>query len=595
MNFVKSHKYRNDIEGLRAIAVLSVIVFHFGYLRNGYLGVDIFFVISGYLITKIIFSESLENRFSITNFYIRRIRRIIPLVSFVSLISLIVGILVMLPDDLENLAQSIVATNFFNNNTLQVLTTKNYWDVVNEFKPLMHTWSLAVEEQYYLFYPFIFLVLVKNRTKWVLPLLIALTVISLTLYLLPFSDYYKFYLLPFRFFELSIGGLAAIVFKENLIKHKYSPMLLGLLILFLCANFSIFPASVLLLATVFVTALLLISANNQNMITSKLLANRVMVGIGKISFSLYMWHQVLLAYMRYSITVKPTPIELICIIGLIFILSVMTYYFIEQLFRNKNIVKTPLLLWSMGFVTILTTTISLFIYSNAGVIKDIPELNIKKTKVERNMHAKYNDKIRVFDQNFHVNDKTKILVIGNSFARDWANILLESNLKSSLEISYIENIDINKDLKKRSEAADVIFISDMFLSTIDKYKLDQAKTWCIGTKNFGISNGLSYNYRGINYYQQRTKMQDGILEANNLLKKEWGNQYIDLIGMVIDSNLTVPIFTPNHKYISQDCRHLTKSGAKLFADLIDRDPRFMSLLKHNKSSMKLTNKLKSIQ
>jgi peptidoglycan/LPS O-acetylase OafA/YrhL len=123
--------YRHDIDGLRTIAVLSVIIFHFGYLPYGYLGVDIFFVISGYLITKIIDTETRSNKFSIKQFYLRRIRRILPLVLVITIIAIAIGFFVMLPDDFENLVQSIVATNLFSNNILQFITTGNYWDVVN--------------------------------------------------------------------------------------------------------------------------------------------------------------------------------------------------------------------------------------------------------------------------------------------------------------------------------------------------------------------------------------------------------------------------------------------------------------------------------
>ena len=152
MKTIEASKYRSDIDGMRAIAVIAVIIYHLGYLPNGYLGVDMFFVISGYLITGIIYRALLKGSFSIVDFYERRIRRIIPLATFISLVALIVGIFVMLPDDLENLAQSVVATSFFSNNILQAITTRNYWDVVNEYKPLMHTWSLAIEEQYYFLY-----------------------------------------------------------------------------------------------------------------------------------------------------------------------------------------------------------------------------------------------------------------------------------------------------------------------------------------------------------------------------------------------------------------------------------------------------------
>ena len=205
--------YRKDIDGLRAIAVMAVILFHFGYLPFGYLGVDVFFVISGYLITKIAYREALDNKFSILNFYLRRIRRIIPLVLFTLLFTLIFGIMVMLPEDLENLSESIMATNFFANNVLLLITTGNYWDTVNEFKPLMHTWSLGVEEQFYFIFPIIFLFLSGKRNKWILPVLIFLTTISVFLFVFSSSNSAsKFYLIQFRFFELSIGGIGAIIF-----------------------------------------------------------------------------------------------------------------------------------------------------------------------------------------------------------------------------------------------------------------------------------------------------------------------------------------------------------------------------------------------
>ena len=278
-NYKNVNGYRNDIDGLRAIAVVAVIIFHFGFLQNGYLGVDVFFVISGYLITGIIFNEMSENRFSLTNFYLRRIRRIIPLTLFIATIALIIGVIVMLPDDLENLAQSVVATNFISNNILQVITTKNYWDVVNEFKPLMHTWSLGIEEQYYLFYPLLFLFAGKNHSKWFLPLLFLATAISFGLYISThYADYEKFYLIPFRFYELSIGGLAAIYFKNKIIVHKYSTLLILSLIFILFTDFNFMPKQEILLPiTVLITLGILISANDENKLSSFILKNKIFV------------------------------------------------------------------------------------------------------------------------------------------------------------------------------------------------------------------------------------------------------------------------------------------------------------------------------
>jgi len=575
MGLIESKKYRKDIDGIRAIAVLSVILFHFGNLPNGYLGVDIFFVISGYLITGIIFRELSQGTFSITNFYLRRTRRIIPLVSFISLIALIIGIITMLPDDLENLAQSVIATNFFGNNILQVVTTKNYWDVVNEFKPLMHTWSLGIEEQYYLLYPFLFVFIGNKRINWILPILIILTVVSLVLFFLPFSEFYKFYLLPFRFYELSIGGIIAILFKNKLLNHKFSPFLLLILFCILYFDIVALDNSYLIFITIIITSLLLISTNEKTRITSIFLENNITVYLGKISFSLYMWHQILLAFSRYFVWKELSIIHLIIIFILTFIFSTITYYLIEQPFRNKNKINTKILIWSLSSIFLITSIFSFYIYLQAGVLKDIPELDLKKGDAERNMHAAYNDEIYKLDKNFNSTTKTKILIIGNSFARDWANVLLESKFKNSIEISYIYQPVQHKELQNRVNQANLIFYSTISHQKLKTLNIDTTKVWCVGTKNFGFNNGFFYNHKGDDYCNQRTLMEKGYLESNNQLKKEWKGKYIDLIGLVIDDDLKVPVFTPECKFISQDCRHLTISGAKYFAKLIENKPDFI--------------------
>ena len=575
IKFEESRKYRNDIDGLRAIAVLAVIIFHFGHLQNGFLGVDVFFVISGYLITGILYRQLIENRLSISNFYIRRTRRIIPLVSFMCLFTLALGIIVMLPDDLENLAQSIIATNLFANNILPVLTTKNYWDVVNEFKPLMHTWSLGIEEQYYLFYPFIFLFLRGSRFKWILPCLIVCTIISLVLFFSSFEHFYKFYLLPFRFFELSIGGIMAIVLKNKLVVHSFSPLLITILLIILCADLSFVSFDILLLLTVITTSAILISSNEKNKLAALFLENKVMVAIGKLSFSLYMWHQILLAFGRYFVLKELNAINLAIIFVLTFILSIFTYYFIEEPYRNKQKVKNKKLFWSLSLAFILTSFTSLYIYANAGVIRDIPELDVSTQNIERNMHSTYNDRIYDLDKDFTTNRKSKILVVGNSFARDWANILIESKLNEKIEISYMHNPESNSNFKNRVEKADYIFFTIDSPDQVKLLNISKAKLWYIGPKNFCINNGVYYNYKGPNYCNQRTKMEDGYQKLNTQLKEQLKGKYIDLIGLVIDDKGTVPVFSPNCKFISQDCRHLTKSGAKYFAELIEMHPNFI--------------------
>lgn len=572
MKYINVNNYRNDIDGLRAIAVLAVIVFHFGFMPNGYLGVDVFFVISGYLITGIIFNELNENRFSIVNFYLRRTRRIIPLALFITIVSLAIGVATMLPDDLENLSQSVIATNLFSNNILLAITTKNYWDVVNEYKPLMHTWSLGIEEQYYLFYPLLFLLLGKKYRTWLLPLLFTLTIISLVLYILPYSDYQKFYLIPFRFYELSVGGIAAIYLNNKLFVHKYSSLLIISLLFILFFDLSfILSQKILLPITVLLTLGIIASSNDESRLSSFILKNKTIVFIGLISFSLYMWHQVLLSYTKYFIIQKLETPHLIIILILTVLLSILSYKFIEQPFRNKTKINTKTLLLTLSIAFFAINSIAFYIYFKGGILKDVPELSITKNQATRNIHKKYNSRIHAYDKNFNSTDKLKILVIGASFARDWSNVLLESKYKNNLDISYIAYPFEHKELTSRTLEADVIFYSTTKKINIKKLKIDESKLFVIGTKNFGTSSGIFYNYHGSDYFKQRTSMENGYFENNKKMSEIWGDKYIDYIAKVINKDKTVPVFTPDNKFISQDCRHLTKAGALYFSQLFESE------------------------
>ena len=578
-NLIASLKYRNDIDGLRAIAVLVVIFFHFGYLSNGYLGVDVFFVISGYLITGIIHNKILQNNFSVKDFYIRRAKRILPLVSFVTLVSLNLGFFFMLPDDLENLAQSVIATNFFNNNTLHILTTKNYWDVVNEFKPLMHTWSLAIEEQFYFIYPFIFILINKTRflyKRTLLLVLIGLTLVSILLYFSSFEQYHKFYLLPFRFFELSIGGLVAILSNTKVVKFKTPYIFIIILVSIMCFNFNFLNNDLLIILTVILTSLILISDNHNNGISKILLENKIIVFLGKISFSLYMWHQIVLAFYRYIFIQDIHIYNYIIIFIVTLLLSILSYFFIENYFRYK--MKTNIVILSLLTVFLITNIFSLHIYNKSGIVRDVAELNLKASDNLKNIHSQYNDRIYNYDQDFTSNGKIKILVLGNSFARDWANVLIESKYFEQIEISYIYDPLNHPNIINRSNQADFIFISSIDKPLFDKFLITNPNVWCVGTKNFGINMGAFYNYSGSNYCLQRTAIKPKHIKTNNLQKKQWGSDnYIDLIEALIDENKKMPVFTTDCKFISHDTRHLTKPGAIYISSIIENQLNFLDL------------------
>lgn len=576
MKITEAPKYRTDIDGLRAIAVVAVIIFHIGIIPNGFLGVDMFFVISGYLITGIIYREWSDGRFSILNFYERRIRRIIPLVTFICIVALVLGILVMLPDDLENLSQSIIATNLFSNNILQAITTRNYWDVVNEYKPLMHTWSLAIEEQYYFLYPFIFLVLSKKRINWLLPTLIGLAIISLALYLMPFKEHVKFYYLPFRFFELAFGGILSIVLGKRVLDYKLAFVPLVLIFGLFFLDLSAVQAELLVILTVLLSGIILITNSTENKWSKFVLENKLFIFIGRISFSLYMWHQLIYAFGRYFVFENVEGWPLIWMTILTIVLSIFTYYVIEQPFRNRHQYKIKTVLITLGIAFVIMNVISLGLYLKAGVYKDVPELGITKDNVSRNMHAKYNDRIYGYIREFDPDKSFHVLVLGNSFARDWANILLESKYAPHIDISYIySETDHPEKVARMSEEADIIFYSTASKDGVRALNIPMEKVWCIGTKNFGTNNGIYYNASEDGYCDQRTFVSEDVLENSESLAEEWGDRYIDLIKMVADDNGKVPVFSDKCMFMSQDCRHLTKAGAEAYADIISENPNFM--------------------
>jgi peptidoglycan/LPS O-acetylase OafA/YrhL len=588
--------YRDDIDGLRALAVISVVLFHLGYVANGYLGVDVFFVISGYLITGIIYRQSLNKKFSLLNFYERRIRRIIPLVLFTSLIAFLLGILFMLPDDLENLSQAVFASNFSANNILMYITSSDYWAVKNDFKPLMHTWSLGIEEQFYLLYPLLFFFLKGDKIKYLFPSIIFLTLLSLLAFTIQESDSVKFYFIQYRFFELSAGGMAAIYFSTKKVNYKNIKNRNLLFILIVLLFFSLFlPIKLsndikILFVTILTTGILVLGGVyfKTNKIYRWLFSNTIVSFIGKISFSIYMWHQIVFAFYRYlfgeEMSISITGLLLL----IIFLLSVSSYFLIENTFRDRKRWKTKNVLIFIASFFVLITSTSFYVYSLGGVVRDTPELNIKFNPVPdtsnlfsstNGPNIRYNESVRNLDMSFSESTKQKILVVGNSFGRDFVNVLLESDFENDIEIRYFDGGRVFNDssFKIRVENANLIFFANgvqkSYIKKIESHYNVRIfdKLQIVGIKDFGYSNGEHYfNIRNssIDLISYRSKMKKGVFQDNNDLKIMWGEKYLDLIGLISDSSGKVLVFTPEGKFISQDTVHFTKDGAVFFSSLI---------------------------
>lgn len=339
--------YRADIDGLRAFAVVSVILFHLNsnWLPNGYLGVDIFFVLSGFLITGIIYQEIAEKQFSLKQFYLRRMKRILPAFFTVLFSTLLVGYWLFEAQDFQALYKSAFSAVFFGAN-IYFARNAGYFDSASEEKPLLHFWSLSVEEQFYFIFPLFLLLLFKLpkllRWKWVIfSFLLGLLLVSIVIPL-PWQHYY---LSHFRFIEMLSGAMLAIFVYEyrpqlsNKISLFGSGLSLTLLIFILFSEHVTTPLayfSLFLFGVSFLVVILLF-CNEKPHLISKLFSLPPVVWIGKLSYSLYLWHWVVLAFARYIYQQSELPIEWqIACFAIILCLSTLSYYFIEQPLRQAG-------------------------------------------------------------------------------------------------------------------------------------------------------------------------------------------------------------------------------------------------------------------
>ena len=349
--------YRPDIDGLRAIAVLSVVIFHLfpNLLNGGFIGVDIFFVISGFLISGIIFSNLERNSFSLFEFYRRRVNRIFPALLLVLITSLVIAWFVLLSEEYRALAKHIVAGSTFLSN-LVLWREGSYFDTSSELKPLLHLWSLAVEEQFYIFWPLL-LAFVWWR-KWsfvVVTTSIAAISFAINLYSTS-SDPRAAFFLPFpRFWELMLGSLLAYIslHKPQLNSHHQNMQsitgvaLVGLGLIFIDGTRA-FPGWWALLPTI--GAFFIISAGPQTWFNKHVLSNKIFVWFGLISYPLYLWHWPLLSFATIHEGEAPSTSLRIGIAIISIVLAWATYRFIEKPIRfgkhqvTKSIIMIVLML-----------------------------------------------------------------------------------------------------------------------------------------------------------------------------------------------------------------------------------------------------------
>jgi peptidoglycan/LPS O-acetylase OafA/YrhL len=393
-------KYRPDIDGLRAIAVLAVVLHHAFpiYFTGGFVGVDVFFVISGYLISMIVFKHFDEETFSFSEFYIRRIRRIFPSLITVLITCYIFGWFTLLSDEYKELGKQIVGTTTFVSNFV-FWKEAGYFDDISAVKPLLHTWSLGIEEQFYIIWPLLAWLTWKLKLKFLITLLLFGLLSFLLNILYINSDAVGAFYAPWtRFWEIALGGVLAYMhsythttsvktYNNFFLWLKNISSVLGLLIIIygtlFFTNKTVFPGWNALIPTF--GAALIIAGGPFSCVNKFILSNRLIVWIGLISFPLYLWHWPLLSFLQI-IEGQPSPWYFNLIVVVIsIILSTLTYHLIEKPLRfgqncklkSASLICCITIIGLVGYITFLMDGL-IFRTANKPQIVNFGEIGIEE-------------------------------------------------------------------------------------------------------------------------------------------------------------------------------------------------------------------------
>jgi peptidoglycan/LPS O-acetylase OafA/YrhL len=365
-------RFRFDIQGLRAVAVLSILVFHAdpAWLPGGFVGVDIFFVISGFVITSIVMRDIERNTFSLADFYRKRVARIFPALYAMLAASLVAGCFLLIPSDFEELAKTTLATIFYVSNVV-FMQLSGYFDGAAEMKPLLHTWSLAVEEQFYLVYPLALLLVARFGRRW-LPLAFAAGIIgslALCVWLLRGHASAAFYLSPPRAFELLIGAAAAALPQARVASHSLREGLAWLGAGLIAASIALYSADMAFpglaaLPPTIGTGLIILAGRDEATRVGRLLSNRAFVYVGALSYSLYLWHWPLIVYTRHLTDAPLLAWQAAALIALSLVAAAASYRFVEQPFqRGGRLADLPFLRVGAGAMAIGGVVAALVIVS----------------------------------------------------------------------------------------------------------------------------------------------------------------------------------------------------------------------------------------
>jgi peptidoglycan/LPS O-acetylase OafA/YrhL len=453
--------YRPEIDGLRAIAVIPVILFHlgFGSIPGGFIGVDVFFVISGFLITSIIKKELDQGSFSLRNFWKRRVRRILPAMAFVTATTLILCYFFAFRPDQQGIGKQALAALLSLANIYFWQTSGDYWGNEAEESPFLHMWSLSVEEQFYLFFPVLMWLVYRFRPRWLKACIFAITISSLFLFLwgMTIDRDATFYLLPTRAWELGTGCLIAVSLNHRSPRNsKFST--------FAIIGLGMIVASYLLVdqlngsLILAVAGAALIIAYGHTGLTFKLLSNRSVVHIGKLSYSLYLWHWPLIVLAN---RMNPDPLSLfhkLVLVVLAYLLALGTYHVVEKPTRRRKRISPFVLSGGIVAVAAYAMAVTPRYYGSSDVNRGVFYLEYYNIHPEKQFpssdprHLSFDIPAREHDNDIYKtggiitlrNDSSPdVVLLGDSLAIQWARnidlIAEKHNLSTAFYAMYSWN------------------------------------------------------------------------------------------------------------------------------------------------------------
>lgn len=517
----KKNLFSERIDALKGISVLAVMIYHakynfFGvdFFKGGFLGVDIFFLISGYLITLSLLTNSNHGQILLKKFYIGRAKRILPLLFIVIIFTSFFSFIVLLPDALENFFESSLSANLFFSNFFFYFDGQEYGAVSGTLKPLLHTWSLSVEMQFYLVYPILLLILFKYFNKFIFEifLLIILASFFINAYLFFKYNHFNFYFTISRLWEFFLGGILAlrIYYHRNFLRNissskKFFLVNASLLGIFLCfvffervdKNFSlIFHFLTILFSFIILNFIF------EDLGSNYLLNNKLLIFLGSMSYSLYMWHYPIFSifqnYSELNDSIRTS------ILFITFLISYFSFFFIENFFRNKKYENLKLILFFSIIFTFLNYLVFFTVIKHEGFKNRFSSLYsfYKPNEVDNQkllLSASNNYKNKKFE---YQDGKKLVLIIGDSYSGDLYNLF-----------------DMNSELFKNYQFIRLEIFLDYFLDnkTSKRFNLTETKK-NISSEFFNLADIILISYRFEEYELKLLKKLIEFIKSKNQKK-----------------------------------------------------------------------------